>query len=172
MRKNEDKLCQKCGQEFGGLHVTVAIAGIGYVGMSMAVLLARHNTVYAVDVVPEKVDMINHWQSPIQDKEISEYLNKGKCSLTATLDGESVYKKADFVIICTPTDYDPDKNYFDTSSVESVIEQVLKVNPQACVVVKSTVPIGFTKCMQERFGSDRILFSPEFLREGRAGETG
>lgn len=146
----------------------IAVAGIGYVGMSMAVLLARHNTVYAVDVIPEKVDMINHRQSPIQDKEISEYLNTEDLSLTATLDGESVYQKADFVIVCTPTDYDPDKNYFNTSSVESVIDQVHKVNPQACIVVKSTVPIGFTKCMQDRFESDRILFSPEFLREGRA----
>ncbi len=148
--------------------MNIAVVGTGYVGLSLAVLLAQHNTVYAVDIIPEKIDKINRGQSPIQDKEIQEYLAGGKLSLTATLDGDSVYGKADFVVVSTPTDYDPDKNYFNTSSVESVIGQVLKKNPKAFIVVKSTVPIGFTKRMQEKFETGRILLSPEFLREGRA----
>lgn len=148
--------------------MNITVVGTGYVGLSMAVLLAQHNTVSAVDIVPEKVMMLNRGQSSIQDKEIEEYLATGELSLTATLDGRNAYREADFVIVSTPTDYDPDKNYFNTSSVESVIAQVLEINPQAYIVVKSTVPIGFTKKMQERFGTKHILFSPEFLREGRA----
>lgn len=137
-------------------------------GLSLAVLLARHNTVSAVDIIPEKVRMINQGQSPIRDKEIEEYLASGKLSLTATMEGVPAYRDADFVVVSTPTDYDPDQNYFNTSSVESVIAQVLNVNPAAYIVVKSTVPIGFTKRMQEECGTSHILFSPEFLREGKA----
>ncbi len=148
--------------------MNITVVGTGYVGLSLAVLLARHNMVYAVDIIPEKVDMINRGQSPIRDKEIEEYLAGGKLSLKATTDGRTAYKDADFVIVSTPTDYDPEKNYFNTSSVEFVIGQVLDVNPEAYIVVKSTVPIGFTRRMQEKFGTRHILFSPEFLREGRA----
>lgn len=148
--------------------MNITIAGTGYVGLSNAVLLAQHNEVTAVDIIPEKVEMLNNHKSPIQDKELEEYLAEKDLSLSATTDGEAAYRNADFVIVSTPTNYDPQKNYFDTSSVESVIEQVLKVNGQAYIVVKSTVPVGFTKQMQEKFGSSHILFSPEFLREGRA----
>lgn len=146
----------------------IAVAGTGYVGLSMAVLLSQHHEVYAVDIVPEKVEMLNHKKSSIVDKEIEEYLSGKELSLTATLDGEEAYRKAEFVIISTPTNYDPRKNYFDTSSVEKVIELVLKVNPGCTMVVKSTVPVGFTKSMQDRYQTKNILFSPEFLREGRA----
>ena len=146
----------------------IAVAGTGYVGLSMAVLLAQHNCVTAVDVIPEKVDMINNKRSPIRDAEIEEYLATKELDLTATTDGESAYKDADFVIISTPTNYDPGKNYFDTSSVESVIRQVIEVNPDAVMIVKSTVPVGFTEKAREEFFCDNILFSPEFLREGRA----
>ncbi len=146
----------------------IAVAGTGYVGLSMAVLLSQHHEVYAVDIVPEKVEMLNHKKSPIVDKEIEEYLSEKELNLTATLDGEEAYRKAEFVIISTPTNYDPRKNYFDTSSVEKVIELVLKVNKDCTMVVKSTVPVGFTKSMQERYQTKNILFSPEFLREGRA----
>lgn len=146
----------------------IAVAGTGYVGLSMAVLLSQHHEVYAVDIVPEKVEMLNHKKSPIVDKEIEEYLSEKELNLTATLDGEEAYRKAEFVIISTPTNYDPRKNYFDTSSVEKVIELVLKVNKDCTMVVKSTVPVGFTKSMQERYQTQNILFSPEFLREGRA----
>ena len=146
----------------------IAVAGTGYVGLSNAVLLAQHNEVYAVDILQEKVDLLNQGKSPIQDKELEQYLSEKELHLTATTDGNSVYSKVDYVIISTPTNYDPKKNYFDTSSVEAVIEQVLAVNHEAYIVVKSTVPVGFTKEMQEKYNCARILFSPEFLREGRA----
>ena len=146
----------------------IAVAGTGYVGLSNAILLAQNNEVYAVDVIPEKVKMINEGKSPIVDKEIEEYLAKGGLNLTATLDGDSVYKKADFIIISTPTNYDEEKNYFDTSLVESVIEQVLRCNPDATMIIKSTIPVGYTESVREKYQTDNILFSPEFLREGRA----
>lgn len=146
----------------------IAVAGTGYVGLSMAILLAQHNVVKAVDIVPEKVKLINSKKSPISDKEIEEYLATKELNLVATTDGDSAYRDAEIVVISTPTNYDETKNYFDTSSVESVIEQVIAVNPDAVMVVKSTVPVGFTNLMRERFNCDNILFSPEFLREGRA----
>ena len=146
----------------------IVVAGTGYVGLSNAVLLAQHNKVYAVDIIQEKVEMLNHRKCPIQDKELEEYLQEKELDLIATTKGEEVYPNADFVIVSTPTNYDPKKNYFDTSSVESVIEQVLSLNKNAYIVVKSTVPVGFTEKMKEKFSTDRILFSPEFLREGRA----
>ena len=146
----------------------IAIAGTGYVGLSMAVLLAQHNTVTAVDIVPEKADLINRRISPIADSEIQEYLSNRPLDLTATTDGDSAYRNADLVLISTPTNYDPDQNYFDTSSVESVIRQVMAVNPSAAVVIRSTVPVGFTESARIKHGCRRLLFSPEFLREGRA----
>ena len=146
----------------------IAVAGTGYVGLSMAVLLAQHNDVTAVDIIPEKVKMLNCSKSPIADKEIEEYLSTKKLKLFATTNGEEAYKNAEIVIISTPTNYDPSKNYFDTSSVESVIKQVIKVNPEAIMIVKSTVPVGFTEKVRADFNCDNILFSPEFLREGRA----
>lgn len=146
----------------------IAVAGTGYVGLSMAILLSQNNTVTAVDIIPAKVDMINSGKSPIVDKEIEEYLATKKLDLRATTDGESAYKDAELVIIATPTNYDPSKNYFDTSSVESVVEQVIEVNPEAVMIIKSTVPVGFTETVREKFCCDNILFSPEFLREGRA----
>ncbi len=147
---------------------TIAIAGTGYVGLSMAVLLAQRNTVTAVDILQTKVDAINARKSPIVDSEIEEYLAEKSLNLWATVDGNTAYRSADFVIICTPTNYDPVKNYFDTSSVESVIQQVISVNPDAVMIIKSTVPVGYTESVRERFTCDNILFSPEFLREGRA----
>lgn len=146
----------------------IAIAGTGYVGLSMAVLLAQHNTVTAVDIVSEKADLINRRISPIADSEIQEYLSTRPLDLTATTDGDSAYRNADLVLISTPTNYDPDQNYFDTSSVESVIRQVMAVNPSAAVVIRSTVPVGFTESARVKHGCRRLLFSPEFLREGRA----
>lgn len=147
---------------------TIAVAGTGYVGLSMAVLLAQHNKVYAVDIVSEKVDMINNRISPIEDKEIEEYLASKTLDLEATLDGEKAYKAADFVIIATPTNYDSKKNYFDTSAVEKVIDTVIEVNPNAIMVIKSTIPVGYTKSIQEKKHSNNIIFSPEFLRESKA----
>lgn len=146
----------------------IAVAGIGYVGLSNAVLLAQHNEVTAVDVFQEKADMINNRKSPIADREIEEYLAQKPLRLNATTDGASAYRDAEYIIIATPTNYDPDKNYFDTSSIESVIELVLQVNPGAVMVIKSTVPVGYTKSVRERYGTDNVIFSPEFLREGRA----
>lgn len=146
----------------------IAVAGTGYVGLSMAILLAQHNTVKAVDIIPEKVELINNRKSPIVDKEIEEYLATKELDLEATIDGDSAYRDAELVIISTPTNYDPSKNYFDTSSVESVIKQVIAVNPDAVMIVKSTVPVGFTEGVREEYCCDNILFSPEFLREGHA----
>ena len=146
----------------------IAVAGTGYVGLSMAVLLSQHNTVRAVDLVKEKVDMINAGKSPIIDKEIQEYLSTKELDLETTTDGNSAYQDAEFVIVSTPTNYDPKLNYFDTSSVESVIQQVITVNPDAVMIIKSTVPVGFTESVREKYCCDNILFSPEFLREGRA----
>ena len=147
---------------------TIAVAGTGYVGLSNAILLSQHNKVYAVDIVPEKVDMINQKKSPIVDTEIEEYLADRDLNLTATLDSKAAYEKADFVIISTPTNYDPKLNFFDTSSVENVIELVIKYNPEAIMVIKSTVPVGYTKSVREKYHCNNIIFSPEFLREGRA----
>ena len=147
---------------------TIAVAGTGYVGLSLSVLLAQHNHVTAVDVVAEKVALINRKQSPIVDKELQEYLSSRELDLTATTDGDSAYAGAEYVIIAVPTNYDPEKNYFDTSAVESVIAQVLRVNPSAIMVIKSTVPVGYTASVREKFQSENILFSPEFLREGHA----
>lgn len=146
----------------------IAVAGTGYVGLSLSVLLAQHNQVTAVDIVKEKVEQINNKISPIVDKEIEEYLENHNLNLTATIDAETAYSKAEFVIIATPTNYDPEKNYFDTSSVENVIETVLKVNPNAIMLIKSTVPVGYTKEIRAKYKTDNILFSPEFLREGKA----
>lgn len=146
----------------------IAVAGTGYVGLSMAVLLSQHNEVTAVDIIPAKVELINNKKSPIVDKEIEEYLATKELRLTATTDSAEAYKDAELVIISTPTNYDERKNYFDTSSVESVIEQVIAINPDAVMIVKSTVPVGFTESVREKYCCDNILFSPEFLREGRA----
>ncbi len=146
----------------------IAVAGIGYVGLSNAILLAQHNQVTAVDVFQEKADLINNKKSPIIDREIEEYLANRELNLTATTDGEAAYRDAEYIIIATPTNYDPDRNYFDTSSIESVIELVMKVNKDAVMIIKSTVPVGYTKSVRRRYGIDNIIFSPEFLREGRA----
>lgn len=147
---------------------TIAVAGTGYVGLSNAILLAQRNKVFAVDILPDKVELINNKKSPIVDKEIEEYLANHVLDLTATIDGRTAYQQADFVIISTPTNYNPVKNYFDTSSVEAVIKLVMQVNPNAIMVIKSTVPVGYTKNIREKYECKNIIFSPEFLREGKA----
>lgn len=146
----------------------IAVAGTGYVGLSIATLLAQHNHVTAVDIIPEKVEMLNNRKSPIQDDYIKMYLAEKELDLTATLDGEAAYKNADFVVIAAPTNYDSKKNYFDTSAVEAVIELVLKVNPNAIMVIKSTIPVGYTESIRKRYNTKNIIFSPEFLRESKA----
>ena len=148
--------------------MVIAVAGTGYVGLSIATLLAQHHKVLAVDIVPEKVDMINHRQSPIQDEYIEKYFAEKQLDLTATLDAETAYKEAELVVIAAPTNYDSQKNYFDTSAVEAVIELVLRVNPKAIIVIKSTIPVGYTESVRKKFGTENILFSPEFLRESKA----
>ena len=146
----------------------IAVAGTGYVGLSIATLLAQHNTVTAVDIIPEKIDLINNRKSPIQDDYIEKYLAEKELDLIATLDAESAYKDADFVVIAAPTNYDSKKNFFDTSAVEAVIDLVMKYNPNAIMVIKSTIPVGYTKSIREKTGSKNIIFSPEFLRESKA----
>ncbi len=153
--------------------MNIAVAGTGYVGLSLAVLLAQHNHVVAVDIIPEKVEKLNNYISPIQDEYIEKYLAEAKAgtrklNLTATLDGEAAYSDAEFVIIAAPTNYDPQKNFFDCSAVEAVIELVMKVNPNAAMVIKSTIPVGYTKSVREKYNCDKIIFSPEFLRESKA----
>lgn len=146
----------------------IAVAGTGYVGLSIATLLSQHHKVTAVDIIPEKVELINNKKSPIQDEYIEQYLAKKELDLTATLDGETAYKNADFVVIAAPTNYDSQKNYFDTSAVEAVIELVLKVNPDAIMVIKSTIPVGYTESVRKKYDTKNIIFSPEFLRESKA----
>lgn len=146
----------------------IAVAGTGYVGLSIAVLLAQHHKVIAVDIIPEKVEMINNRKSPIQDEYIEDYLANKELDLVATLDGESAYKEAEFVVIAAPTNYDSKTNYFDTSAVENVIETVLKVNPNAIMVIKSTIPVGYTETVRKKYNTKNIIFSPEFLRESKA----
>lgn len=146
----------------------IAVAGTGYVGLSIATLLAQHNHVVTVDIIPEKVEMINNRKSPIQDEYIEKYLAEKELDLTATLDGEAAYKDAEFVVIAAPTNYDSKKNYFDTSAVEAVVKLVMQVNPNAIMVIKSTIPVGYTSSIREKMGSENIIFSPEFLRESKA----
>lgn len=148
--------------------LVIAVAGTGYVGLSIATLLSQQHHVIAVDIIPEKVELINKRKSPIQDTEITDYLANRQLDLTATLDGEAAYRDADFVVIAAPTNYDSKKNFFDTSAVEAVIETVTRVNPEAVMVIKSTIPVGYTASVREKFGTDNILFSPEFLRESKA----
>jgi len=149
-------------------NLKIAVAGTGYVGLSIAILLSQHHKVYAVDIVPEKVELINNRKSPIVDNEIEEYLATKDLDLTATLDAKEAYTDADFVVIATPTNYDPKKNFFDTSAVEAVIKLVMAYNPNAIMVIKSTIPVGYTKSIREKTGSKNIIFSPEFLRESKA----
>lgn len=146
----------------------ITVAGTGYVGLSIATLFAQHNEVKAIDIIPEKVDMINNKKSPIQDKEIEDFLNTKKLNLEATLDAEYAYKDADFIVVAAPTNYDSKRNYFDTSAVENVIELAMKYNPNAYIVIKSTIPVGYTKRVREKYSNDKIMFSPEFLRESKA----
>lgn len=150
------------------MNKTIAVAGMGYVGLSLAVLLAQKNTVTAVDIIPEKITQINHKKSPIQDDYIEKYLTEKELNLTATTDGESAYKNADYVIIAAPTNYDSKKNFFDTSAVEHVIELVMKVNPEAWMVIKSTIPVGYTEGVRKKYRTNKIIFSPEFLRESKS----
>ena len=145
----------------------IAVAGTGYVGLSLAVLLAQHNKVYAVDIVPEKVELINNRKSPIHDEYIEKYLAEKELDITATLDAKLAYRNADFVVIAAPTNYDSQKNFFDTSAVETVINLVMECNPNAVMVIKSTIPVGYTKSIREKAGSKNIIFSPEFLRESK-----
>ena len=146
----------------------IAVAGTGYVGLSIATLLSQHHEVMAVDIIPAKVDLINHKKSPIQDEYIEKYLAEKDLNLTATLDAEAAYKDADFVVIAAPTNYDSKKNFFDTSAVEAVIKLVIQYNPDAIMVIKSTIPVGFTASVREKYHCDNIIFSPEFLRESKA----
>ena len=146
----------------------IAVAGTGYVGLSIATLLAQHNEVMAVDIIPEKVEMINSRRSPIQDEYIEKYLAEKELNLTATLDAETAYKDAEYVVIAAPTNYDSHRNYFDTSAVENVIETVLRVNPMAIMVIKSTIPVGYTMSVRAKYHCENIIFSPEFLRESKA----
>ena len=146
----------------------IAVAGTGYVGLSIATLLAQHNHVVAVDIIPEKVEMINRRISPIQDEYIEKYFAEKELDLTATLDAEAAYKDAAFVVIAAPTNYDSQKNFFDTSAVETVIKTVMQYNPEAIMVIKSTIPVGYTESIREKTGSKNIIFSPEFLRESKA----
>lgn len=163
---------QRCVAGIGkGIYMKIAVAGTGYVGLSLAVLLSQHNEVVAVDIVPEKVEKINRWKSPIQDDYIEKFMAEHEergLNLTATTDAEAAYSTADFVIIAAPTNYDPQKNFFDTSAVETVIDLVLKSSTTASMIIKSTIPVGYTRKVREKFGTDRILFSPEFLRESKA----
>lgn len=147
---------------------TIAVAGIGYVGLSNAVLLAQHNKVFAVDITQERVDMINRRECPLVDPELETYLAEKQLDLTATTDGETAYRDADFVIVATPTNYDPELNFFDTTSVEAVIRQVMAVNPKATIIIKSTIPVGYTDGLSAQLDTDQVIFSPEFLREGKA----
>ena len=163
---------QRCVAGKGkGIYMKIAVAGTGYVGLSLAILLSQHNEAVAVDIVPEKVEKINHWISPIQDEYIEKFMmehDERKLTLSATMDAEAAYSTADFVIIAAPTNYDPQKNFFDTSAVETVIDLVLKSSPTATMIIKSTIPVGYTRKVREKFNTDRILFSPEFLRESKA----
>lgn len=159
---NEEVVCKMKKQ------YTIAVAGTGYVGLSMAVLLAQHHKVYAVDIIPRKIELLRNRKSPIVDHEIEEYLETKNLNLIATLNAEEAYAVADFVIIAAPTNYDPQKNFFDTSSVEAVIRLVMQVNPDAIMIIKSTIPVGYTEDIRQRTGSTNIIFSPEFLREGKA----
>ena len=147
---------------------TIAVAGMGHVGLSIATLLAQHHKVYAVDVIPEKVEMVNQRKSPIQDEYIEKYLHEKKLDLTATLDTQLAYSEADFVVIAAPTNYDSSTQHFDTSAVEDVIELVMQYNPNVIMVIKSTIPVGYTRSIREKTGSKNIIFSPEFLRESKA----
>lgn len=165
---NQPDIVYKTNQIISVYMMKIAVAGTGYVGLSIATLLSQHNEVIAVDIVPEKVDLINQRKSPIIDKEIEEYLATKDLNLKATLNAEEAYKDADFVVIAAPTNYDSQKNYFDTSAVETVIQLVMQYNPNAIMVIKSTIPVGFTKNVRQKYNSKNILFSPEFLRESRA----
>ena len=165
---NQPDIVYKTNQIISDYMMKIAVAGTGYVGLSIATLLSQHNEVVAVDIVPEKVDLINQRKSPIIDKEIEEYLATKDLNLKATLNAEEAYKDADFVVIAAPTNYDSQKNYFDTSAVETVIQLVMQYNPNAIMVIKSTIPVGFTKNVRQKYNSKNILFSPEFLRESRA----